>query len=1114
MENKELTINLALESEKTFIVPYTCTTTVEDICIIVCKHLNIGPIARHLFALRITGKPVFLMPNATIQDRMGSVEFRIRFKVAHVSKLRKLDENAYNYYFHQARVDVLEEKIPDMTYEEHGSQMLGLSITDMFRLMVEKDYPRDMLERKYKKFVPKSVLKKHLFFTKKPIHENLVKLEAKAPKDMKDASYIKSEYLNQLDFIAPEYLAETYRATTDIEGRQSLIIIKVPPPHVKDPHIKYCIESRRELKNWINLFTIEDLGDIAARSDGTTEISRLNGIPVYLKFHSISSMWSFVSLLDGYYRLTCKWTFNLCPDLQSPSLTKLRYMRCHGPVGGVFSYAKLEAKTNNRRGCFIIRESETSYTTYYIDVCLKDGSKPTTFKLECIKDDHYIFQDDDTVYKNLQQLINAYNNPDDTIYFKECLRPTEYDVTPLLLCRSDTLIGDSVTDSSALLQIPPNPVIINYKDLQVYKGQQKEGFRRISHVYKGMWRVEKGKKIQVALKYLKHDHVNNFMSYFTMIGQWASVKSSVIVRFFGLTFFNNEVSMVMEYFKLGPLDQYLRNNKEIIKTVDLLEAASNLGLALWHLRENDIVHGMIRCRKLMVSCHEENSFTIKLSDHGIHTTYEESEIHWIPIECYSNLDKRSTSVDVWAFATTLYEIFTYGTEIPLIDHNQTMRWYMNDNRLPQPPCCPDEIYTLMIECWHADPYWRKQPQEISRDVNQFMYQVYNSRKKHSYDFARPRTISSNNSVHSALTENTDVGELISASDPEIVSTQSISDDSSSQKWLLHSQSLVHINRDESFSNSCGLTQIFSNLACSTATSSLDSLVSMQSIFELNDNFSVVLKGRIGQGFYGDVFKGSLENTNDPTQEPVTVAVKKLKSFAADNCVRDFHREITIMRSLNHPNIVEILGVTSEPDLQLVMEFMPHGSLQSYLKYNKDKLDSNQLLNFARDIARGMDYLGQKGIVHRDLASRNILVVDRSHVKISDFGLAQFVDSNNYYILKSLNRELPIKWYAPESLAEGKFSVKSDVWSYGVTLFETFTYGEDLPSLGRIHPYPEGQEQCFLLQAIQNGDRYPCPKDCEQTIYVNVMRPCWETDPHKRPPFKKLVSDINDLLHNY
>lgn len=137
-------------------------------------------------------------------------------------------------------------------------------------------------------------------------------------------------------------------------------------------------------------------------------------------------MQSFVSLLDGYYRLMVKWIFNLCKDIVTPSLQRLYAMKCHGPVGGEFSYAKLEEKRSNRPGCFILRESETKYNTFYIDVCVKNSLKPKSYRLEKIGQDEFIFNDDLRRYKSVQQLMAAYNDASSAIYLQECLPPSEY----------------------------------------------------------------------------------------------------------------------------------------------------------------------------------------------------------------------------------------------------------------------------------------------------------------------------------------------------------------------------------------------------------------------------------------------------------------------------------------------------------------------------------------------------------------------------------------------------------------------------------------------------------------------------------------------------------------
>lgn len=303
-----------------------------------------------------------------------------------------------------------------------------------------------------------------------------------------------------------------------------------------------------------------------------------------------------------------------------------------------------------------------------------------------------------------------------------------------------------------------------------------------------------------------------------------------------------------------------------------------------------------------------------------------------------------------------------------------------------------------------------------RDINQILYQVYNSRRTHSYAkvFSKSNQTlqsvpaTSTCSLSSNATQSTFMpypDDLVAASEVESDSSPTSSMRSQSRSWMNSSQQEL-MNFDDNYS--CDFSNILSNFNFSTVTTSLDSINSLQSVFELDQDCSVVLQGRIGQGFYGEVYKGTLEYLSNPDMEPRIVAIKKLKTNALPSCLEDFEREINIMKTLQHPNIVEIMGVSREPDVSLVMEFVQHGSLQSYLKINRESLHTKQLLKFALDIAEGMDYLGKKSIVHRDLAARNILVADENHVKISDFGLAQVMGNNDYYILKT-NRDLPIKW---------------------------------------------------------------------------------------------------------
>lgn len=176
MAEPNISVNLVLDA-KVVTVPYSKTLTAEDVCITLCKQLGIGPAARHLFALRVTGKHVFLMPATTFTEKNYVLDLRIRFKVNSLDKLKRLDLKAYDYYFHQARCDTLENKIPEILHDKYQRELLGLGITDMYRVMLEKDIPRETVQNDYKKYIPKEVIKKHAFFIRRPIRETLAKIQ-------------------------------------------------------------------------------------------------------------------------------------------------------------------------------------------------------------------------------------------------------------------------------------------------------------------------------------------------------------------------------------------------------------------------------------------------------------------------------------------------------------------------------------------------------------------------------------------------------------------------------------------------------------------------------------------------------------------------------------------------------------------------------------------------------------------------------------------------------------------------------------------------------------------------------------------------------------------------
>ena len=247
----------------------------------------------------------------------------------------------------------------------------------------------------------------------------------------------------------------------------------------------------------------------------------------------------------------------------------------------------------------------------------------------------------------------------------------------------------------------------------------------------------------------------------------------------------------------------------------------------------------------------------------------------------------------------------------------------------------------------------------------------------------------------------------------------------------------------------------------------------------------------------------------------SVAVKMVKQHKDINndspqLLFEMQRELDIMKRLSHHNVVKIKGVLLEDEGIIIMEFVKEGSLDNYLKVNQDQIKyPNQLFVYAQNIVDGMNYLQSWGIVHRDLAARNILVQDEETVKISDFGLARLTHQDkDYYVMES-NMNIPIKWLAPECLTHKKYSFSSDVWSFGVVVWEMFSLGKSPCLKGCEDFFTSGEFDKTQLdyrnwvRFLDEGQRLPQPEKCPSKVYKDIMLPCWNSEAPERPLFKDL-----------
>nr|KAF6446753.1 fibroblast growth factor receptor 4 [Rousettus aegyptiacus] len=282
--------------------------------------------------------------------------------------------------------------------------------------------------------------------------------------------------------------------------------------------------------------------------------------------------------------------------------------------------------------------------------------------------------------------------------------------------------------------------------------------------------------------------------------------------------------------------------------------------------------------------------------------------------------------------------------------------------------------------------------------------------------------------------------------------------------------------------------------------------------------SLVLGKPLGEGCFGQVVRAEALGM-DPAQpdQTSTVAVKMLKDNASDKDLADLVSEMEVMKLIGrHKNIINLLGVcTQEGPLYVIVECAAKGNLREFLRARRppgpdlspDGLRSSEgplsfptLVSCAYQVARGMQYLESQKCIHRDLAARNVLVTEDNVMKIADFGLARGIHHIDYY-KKTSNGRLPVKWMAPEALFDRVYTHQSDVWSFGILLWEIFTLGGS--------PYP-GIPVEELFSLLREGHRMDRPPNCPPELY-GLMRECWHAAPSQRPTFKQLVEALDKVL---
>ncbi|XP_066501247.1 tyrosine-protein kinase JAK2a [Hoplias malabaricus] len=1049
----------------------------EELCIKAAKECGISPLYFSMFALMREKDRMWYPPNHVFKVDESTNEkllFRIRFYfpgwygcgssnahrygVTKSSEAPVFDDVTMAYMFAQWRSDFVDGFVPVAVSHDAQEECLGMAVLDMMRIAKEKNQsPLDVYNsNSYKSFLPKGIrahIQHYHFLTRKRIRYRFRKFIQQFSHCMVALRDLKLKYLASLENLQQAFYTERFHVSEPSIGKVTIIVTGrhgIQWTKGKDT-------DGQDLQVYCDFPDVIDISIKQASKDGSIErrivtINRQDSQTLELEFPTLTEALSFVSLIDGYYRLTTDAHHYLCKEVVPPRLLEAIQSNCHGPVSMEFAVSRLR-RCENAKGKYILRCSPKDYDKYFLSFVVGyDGIfEYKHCQIVRTASGEFVLSGAKCVFGSLSELLHRYQkealrSEGHVFQFTKCCPPRSKEKSNLLICRSNQ--GSDVSLSPSLFKHNISQMVFHKIRKEDLETMESLGQGTFTQVFRGI-RRELGDygemhEMDVVMKVLDKTHRNYTESFFEAASMMSQLSHKHLLLNYGICVCAEEHIMVQEYVRFGSLDTYLRRNRVSINITWKLEVAKQLAWVMHYLEDKNLIHGNV-CAKNVLLTREEDRKTgtppfIKLSDPSISLTVQPREIliehiPWVPPECVEDSRNLSLDTDKWGFGTTLWEIYT-GGEKPLssYDSSKKLLFYEDRHQLPAPKWT--ELANLINSCMDYEPSQRPSFRAIIRDLNSLFTPDY---------------------------------ELLAENDTVPV-------------------------RSRGF----GFAGAFES----------------QEPVQFEARHLIFLQ-QLGKGNFGSVEKCRYDPLQDNTGE--VVAVKKLQHSTAEH-LRDFEREIEILKSLQHENIVKYKGVcytAGRKNLRLIMEYLPFGSLREYLTKNKDRFDHKKLLLYASQICKGMDYLASKRYVHRDLATRNILVESEFRVKIGDFGLTKVLPQDKDYYTVREPGESPIFWYAPESLTESKFSVASDVWSFGVVLYELFTYSNKNRSppavfMEKMGLDKQGQMIVYhLIDLLKNNYRLPAPEGCPAEVH-SLMKECWAAEPSQRPSFKPLGQAVDSI----
>ncbi|KAI4897166.1 hypothetical protein NFI96_015215 [Prochilodus magdalenae] len=1079
------------KGESTLSIP-AGRVTAESICILAAKSCGILPVFHHLFALASEDLSFWYPPTHVFKtEESVTVHYRVRFffsswfgqgsKATYRYSLTTgricavLDYCAIDYLFAQSRSDFVLGCGGINPPLSAMQECLGLAVLDLWRQAKERNRsPRDVCKTvSYKSCLPETHredIQKMSRLARYQIRKTLKHFLQKLGRCSVGERSLKLKYLMELSAVEPSYGSERFSVRRSgwlqCQEIHPVTVVRVSG----EGGIQTCSEDGQEWQTFCDFPQITDinikrLGQEQLPAEGRlVTLTRQDDRCLEVEFQTLAEALSFVSLIDGYFRLTTDSSHYFCSEVAPPSLLQDLESHCHGPITSEFAMHKLK-KAGSQNSMFLLRRSPKEFDKYFLMVCLKTHMG-VDYK-DCLieKNERFHLAGIHSSFCSLRELTDFYQShtlllSDIPVTLDRCCPPRAKELSNLIIIRNSSV---SASPSSPPQQRHrPSHIqfhMIKHEDLiwvnALLRLLQKEslGQGSFTHIYRGYKihrRDGENHTTEVLLKVLDAEHKNSWevgspsKSFFEAASLMSQISHKHLLLVYGVSVHKSKNIMVQEFVKHGALDLYLK--RSCVSLSWKLDVAKQLACTLNFLEEKNIVHGNICAKNLLLvregDPNSDNSPFIKLSDPGISLAMLGKEvvldrIPWVAPEVLDSLELGQQS-DKWSFGTTMWELFN-GGEVPLqrLDPKQKQQFYDWRSQLP----CLDwtELADLISQCMEYQPELRPSSRSIIRHLNSLITSDY---------------------------------EILHASGtlPEVDSF-----------WKA-----LSIPRQQE-----------------------------QEVFEERHLRFI---SHLGKGNFGSVELCRYDPLGDNTGE--LVAVKQLQPNKQAN-MGDFQKEIQTISSLHCDYIVKYRGIcysAGRLSMRLVMEYLPYGSLIGYMEKCKHTVNTRRLLLFASQICKGMVYLQSLRYVHRDLAARNILVAGDTLVKIADFGLTKIIPFDKEYYRVSQFGESPIFWYAPESISEFKFSHKSDVWSFGILLHELFSFCElsrnpKRLSLQRIGSDIQGPMMAVhLVNVLKENWRLPVPALCPPKVYTMMMQ-CWAYSSEDRPTFSHLQDLIESSLQD-